>query len=210
MRYAGKNAMSDAMLMTWDLEGGYQFGREDFLTGADQDIQAGYLSAQAGPTFTSLPWSPGITGIFWWGSGDHDPADGISNTNNTLFPLGHVFWGQIDNFNGQNLLDCAARFAVAPAKKLSFNADYHWFGKAAREDAIYNVAAVPFGGVSTTDRHIGNELDLIATYQVNKNLQLQLGYFWFWYGDAVTQNPNPSVANRDDAEQIYFLADWSF
>jgi hypothetical protein len=198
------------MVMNWDLEGGYQFGTDDFLTGLNQDIQAGYFSAQVGPTLSSMPWSPGITGIFWWGSGDHDPTNGTSNTNSTLFPLGHAYWGQIDNLNGQNLLDYAVRFSAKPTQKLSFYVDYHIFDKAAQEDAIYNVAGAPFGGVSTTPSHIGDELDIVGTYQVNKNLQLQMGYFWFWYGDAVTQNPNPLVANRGDADQFYFLADWSF
>ncbi len=211
MRYAGQTSGKDApMLWNWDLEGGWQFGTDDFLDGPDQDIEAGYASAQAGPTFSSLPWSPQLTGIFWWGSGDDNPMDGTRNTNNTLFPLGHAYWGQIDNFSGQNLLDYGAHLTVKPMDKWSFLAGYHWFDKAAKEDAIYNIATAPFGGLSTTDRHLGNELDLIATYQVNKNLQLQWGYFWFWYGDAVTENPNPLVSNRGDAEQFYFLADWAF
>ncbi len=213
LRYAGKKSMTAAnlpMIWNWDMEGAYQFGKEDFLTGLNQDIQAGFLSAQVGPTLSSLPWSPQITGIFWWGSGDQDPTDGKSRTVNTLFPLGHAYWGQIDNFNGQNLLDYGVHATVNPTKKMSILAGYHWFEKAARQDAIYNIAGVPFGGVTTTDSDLGNELDLIATYQVNKNLQLQMGYFWFWYGDAVTKNPNPGVANRGDAEQLYFLANWEF
>lgn len=209
MRYAGKQG-SDDILWSWDLEGGYQFGEEDFVTGLNQDIQAGYLSAQVGPTFSSMPWTPSLTGIFWWGSGDQNPLDGTNNTNSTLFPLGHAYWGQIDNLNGQNLLDYGAHLTVKPADKLSFLAGWHWFEKASSNDAIYNIAGVPFGGVVPTDATIGNELDLIATYQVNKNLQLQLGYFWFWYGDAVTQNPNPALANRGDAEQFYFLTNWEF
>lgn len=215
MRYAGDRAFGGignepTMVWNWDLEGAYQFGDEDFLTGSGQDIEAGFFSAQTGPTWKSLPWSPTLTGIFWWGSGDEDPTDGVSQTVNTLFPLGHAYWGQIDNLDGQNLLDYGAHLTVEPVDKWSFLAGYHWFDKANRNDAIYNVAGAPFGGVSRTDANIGNELDLIATYQVNQNLRLQWGYFWFWYGDAVDNNPNPTVADRDDAEQFYFLADWAY
>ena len=209
-RYGGKYAMNDMMVWNWDLEGAYQFGNEDFLTGLDQDIQAGFLSAQVGPTFSSLPWSPTLTGIFWWGSGDDDPTDGTNGTVSTLVPLGHAYWGQIDNFNGQNLLDYGLHLTVNPIEKWSFLAGFHWFEKAERNDAIYNIAGAPFGGVSRTDADLGNELDLIATYQVSQNLQLQWGYFWFWYGDGVSQNPSAFVRNRDDAEQFYFYADWSF
>ncbi len=214
MRYAGKHAMNagaaSAMVWNWDLEGVYQFGKENFLTGLNQDIQAGFFSAQTGPTFSSLPWSPAVTGIFWWGSGDQNPNDGKSQTVNTLFPLAHAYWGQIDNFDGQNLLDYGLHLTLKPAKKWSVLTGLHWFNKASRTDAIYNVAGVPFGGVSTTPANLGNELDLVATYQVNKNLQLQAGFFKFWYGNAVSQNPNALVANRGDADFYYFLADWAF
>ena len=77
-------------------------------------------------------------------------------------------------------------------------------------NAIYNIAGAPFGGVSTTPSNLGNELDLIATYQANKNLTFQLGYFHFWYGDAVSSNPNALVADRNDANQIYFLTNLNF
>jgi len=213
-RFAGKEVLDGADLKltwTWDNEAAYQFGSEAFNGNPDQDISAGFVSINEGIEFTDVTWKPQLNGIFWWGSGDGNPTNGTSSTVNTLFPLGHAYWGQIDNFNGQNLLDYGVHLTVNPTEKFSFLTGWHWFDKAARQDAIYNVVGAPFGGVTTTgSRHLGNELDLIATYKVNANWTLQAGYFHFWYGDGVTNHPNPLVANRGDAGQFYFLTDLKF
>ncbi len=214
-RWAGKKPVpgtssSESMTWEWDLEGAYQFGTEDYLAGPSQDVQAGFVSTIGKLTLEEVAWKPTLVGLFWWGSGDDDPTDGTSNTVSTLYPLGHAYWGMIDNHNGSNLLDYSAQIIVKPTNKLSFLTAWHWFDKAAAQDGIYNVGGVPFGGVNPSPKHLGNELDLVSTYQVNKNLKLQLGYFWYWYGAAVNNNPNATVANRDDAEQIYFLTDWQF
>lgn len=206
-----KDQYGDVLLTwVWDVEGAYQFGKDDFLSGANQNVQAGFASLIAGPTFNQLPWTPNVSGILFWGSGDDDPGDGTIRTVSMLFSLGHAYWGLIDNFSGQNLIDYGVQATVKPTQRLTFLTAWHWFDKAAREDAIYNVAGTPFGGLSTTAANIGNELDLVATYQLNANLQLQAGYFWFWYGQAVTRNPNVLVADRKHAEQFYLMLDWSF
>ncbi|MEZ6053870.1 MAG: alginate export family protein [Planctomycetaceae bacterium] len=211
-RYAGTYAdkTGDETILTymWDLQGGYQFGRDVFMPVAgEQDVNAGFLSTIGGVTFNQVAWSPSIKGLFWWGSGDDDPTDGEINTVNTLYPLGHAYWGLIDNFNGANLIDYSIQASVQPAKKLNLAAHYHWFDKASQNDYIYNIAGASLGNTATPQKTLGNELDLLATYQVNANLQLQAGYFWFWYGDAVD---NQAALARDDAHQFYFMTTWGF
>jgi hypothetical protein len=214
-RYAGKKPCLDEddkayLTFLWDFETATQFGEEDLATGLDQEISAGMVSLISGFKLDQATWSPTLQGILYWGSGDRDPNDGKSQTFNTLFPLGHAYWGQIDNFAGENLIDYGVHLTVEPTDKFNFLAGWHWFEKAAREDAIYNIAGVPFGGFVPSESQLGNELDLVGTYQVNENLQLQAGYFWFWYGAAVSENPNPLVANRGDAKMFYVFADWAF
>lgn len=208
-RWDGKQPIAECgtVLRTWhwEAEGGFQVGEDTNLAGVEQDVRAGFVSLQLDHTWNAMPWSPNFAGVFWWGSGDDNPGDGHYGTFSTLFPLGHAHWGQIDNFSGQNLLDYSLQATVKPTTKLTLASHFHWFTRPSQSDAVYNIigaASVPGG----TDSHIGNELDLLATYQVNKNLQVQAGYFWFWYGDAVDQ----SAAVRDDAEQFYLMMTLGF
>ena len=116
-----------------------------------------------------------------------------------LYPFGHTYWGIIDNLSGQNLLDYSIQADVKPTDRLKLKAAFHFFDRAKTSDTAYNVARVPFGAVGGS-RDIGEELDLIAYYEINKNLNVQLGYSWFWYGAFVNQN-----LPRNDAKQLYLM-----
>ncbi len=210
-RYAGKFVSKDCCenpLQTWfwDVEGAWQVGEDDFQNGGvNQRVNAGFFSAIGGITLDDVVWTPTLQGLFWWGSGDSDPNDGTINTVTTLYPLGHAYWGIIDNFNGANLLDYSVQASVKPMEKLKLLAAWHWFDKASRNDAIYNIVGAPLGPLGG-NRHLGNELDLIGTYTFSKTLSVELGYSWFWYGPAVTRTP----LSRADAHQLYFMTTWGF
>jgi hypothetical protein len=196
MRWAGSKPSGEGA-WTWDVEGAYQFGKDNFGAGVDLDVHAGFVSTLAGYSFKSLPGSPAINGIFFWGSGDDNPADGKITTFHSLYPLGHAYWGLIDNFSGQNLLDFGIQSSVKPHKKVSLTSVFHWFHRANDNDAVYNIVGAPLAA-GTPGGHIGNELDLVADFAATDNVSLQLGYFWFWYGDAITIG-----APRPDASQFY-------
>lgn len=182
----------------WDFEGAWQFGKDDFVTGLDQDVSAGFFSAMTGYTFNSATWSPTISGIFYWGSGDSDPTDGEINTFYSLYPLGHAYWGIIDNFSGQNLLDFGISTSVKPTDKLTLLAAWHAFRAAKTTDNLYNIAGAPFA-MAPGERDLGSEVDLVGTYAYSKNVNVQVGYSWFFYGDAVSK----SAFARPDATQFY-------
>lgn len=190
--------------LSWDLEGAWQFGEDDFATTARRDVQAGMLGALGGWNFDNLPGRPGIGGIFYWASGDDGSATGDINTFFSPYPLGHAYWGQIDNFGGMNLLDYGLQTSLKPHEKLNLVAQWHWFELDEPGGAIINIAGVPLPG--SGDRHIGNELDLVGTLNVSESLNVQAGYFWFFYGDAVNQGP----LARPDAEQFYLQVNWTF
>lgn len=195
----------------WDLEAAYQFGEDNFLNSAiEENVGAGFIALDLNHTWNKVPWSPNVKGLLYYGSGDPDPTDGQNNTVFTQFPLGHAYWGLIDQFSGQNLVDYSLQASVKPMKKLTLLGAYHYFDKAHEEDFIYNIAGAPLGANGAAGlaagQHIGSEFDIVATYAVSKNLTLQAGYFWFWYGDAV-QNTG---LNRNDARQFYFLANYQF
>ena len=189
----------------WDLEGAWQFGEDNFGSAAIRDVQAGMVGALGGYTFEDATWKPSLGGIFYWSSGDNDPTNGDINTFYSIYPLGHAYWGQIDNLSGQNLLNYGLQFGLKPHKKLSVVTQFHWFDLAQSSDRIYNIVGAGFAGSGSSS--IGNELDIVATYTHSKNFNLQLGYFHFFYGNAVTAAP---ALNRSDAEQVYLQATYNF
>jgi len=219
-RYYGvKNVSScgDHVSRSWsyDFQGAFQFGTDVFngtvTPGPTDHVAAGFLNLQAGHQWHDVSMKPQLFGLFYLGTGDRDPNDGKNTTYNVLYPLGHAYWGILDNVSGQNLLDYSLGSQVKPFEKLTVTSQFHWLYKHRQQDFIYNVGGVPQGPRSTdpggTDsRHIGNELDLIATYQVNKNLTLESGYSWFWYGGAVEN----TTLNRGDARQFYAHANYQF
>lgn len=180
-----------------DTEGAYQFGEDNGL-----DVQAGFFTTKLGTTFSQVAWTPQLSFIYYWGSGDSDPTDGKNTTYDVLVPLNHAYWGIIDNFAGQNLNDIGLQATIKPHAKLTGVAAMHWFTLDSAADRIYNVAGAPVGTATGTGTDLGQELDLIATYAYNPNFDVQLGYSWFWYGNRVISNTSPTVPNQD-ATQLY-------
>ena len=207
-RFAGKKPVKEGKNLVgtwnWDLEGAWQFGEDNFGSAAYRDVQAGMLGATGGFTFERVTWKPSVGGIFYWGSGDKDPTSGDINTFNTLYPLGHAYWGQIDNLSGQNLLDYGIQASVKPHEKFSLITQWHYFEQANATDRIYNVAGAALPGSGSPN--LGNELDLVGTWKYSKAFNLQAGYFWFFYGNAINGGP----LARPDAEQFYLQATYSF
>lgn len=204
MRLAGSQAIKecDKVVGTWkwDFEGAYQFGSDNF-GGVKQDVSAGMISTQLGYTFNEAKWTPGLNAFYYWASGTDQAAGGDNNTFYTMYPLGHAYWGLIDNFSGQNMHDIGLTASLKPHKKLALALSYHYFSKAEDGDFTYNIVGAPLGG-TTGNGDIGSEIDLVATIPVTKNFNVQAGYFMFMYGDE--------FATREDARQFYLQTTWSF
>lgn len=203
LRYAGTKPIKEGKEKVvrqwdWDFEGGYQFGHDNDLQRVERPIEAGFVTGVIGHTWM-VPWKPRIAGLYYWGSGDSDRFDGEVNTFSVLYPLGHAYWGILDNLSGQNLINYSVQGQVKPTDKLTANAHVHWFNLDSNADRIYNVAGAGIGRTGTSV-NLGQELDLFGTYQFNPNFDIQAGYSWFWYGDAVTQQ---AALRRDDASQMY-------
>ncbi|MEZ6128632.1 MAG: alginate export family protein [Planctomycetaceae bacterium] len=198
-RLAGTQAIKecDKVVGTWawDFEGAYQFGRDNGV-----DVSAGMAAASVGYTFNDVPWTPGFNAFYYWSSGGN-PAGGTNHTFFTMYPLGHAYWGLIDNFSGQNLHDAGLTLSAKPHKKLALAATYHHFEKSDALDNVYNIVGAPIG-VPNGSSDLGNEFDVVATIPVSQNFNVQAGYFWFFYGDA--------LAGRNDATQFYLQTTLKF
>lgn len=178
----------------YDIEGGYQWGSD-----LGERVAAGFATAELGHTWKNLAGAPRIAGLFYYGSGGSS-----QNTFYTYYPLGHAYWGIIDNLSGQNLLDFSPQFAVKPTKKLNVTGAYHYFMKADGDGFLYNVAQVPVPPTGI-GRDIGHETDLVATYNVNSNFNVQAGYAHFWYG-----NVGKAITGKNDADFFYFMTTFNY
>jgi len=203
-KYPVKNGKTLVGTWNWDMEGAWQFGKDNFGSPVYRDVQAGMVAGLGGYTFEDVTWKPGLGGIFHWGSGSNDPTTGTINTFSTLYPLGHAYWGQIDNLSGQNLLDYGLQASLKPHEKLSLVSQWHYFDLAQSSDAIYNIAGAALPGSGSAN--VGNELDLVGTYTYSKTFNLQMGYFMFFYGNSVNDGP----LARSNAEQFYLQATYNF
>ncbi len=182
----------DKRVWDFDVEAAYQFGNDNA-----QAVQAGFATAIAGHTWKNAPWTPRLSGLFYYGSGDVRPGDGTTNTFSVLFPLGHAYWGLSDNLSGQNLYDYCTQVDVKPTKKTAITAAHHFFELASNGDVVYNVAGVPIG-TPGNGRSVGNAFDLYGYYAFNPNFDVQAGYSWFWYGSFIER-----TTPRNDASQFY-------
>ena len=186
------------IVLATDTEGAYQFGTDN-----KEKVQAGFFTTKMGTTFSQVTWTPQLSFIYYWGSGDTKKGDGKNSTYDVLVPLNHAYWGIIDNLSGQNLNDYALQATIKPHAKLTSLAAFHWFNQVTASDNVYNVAGAPGGGLNT-GTNLGQELDLITTFAYNPNFDVQVGYSWFWYGSHFS-GANASLAGKplQDATQLY-------
>lgn len=176
----------------FDTEGAFQFGEDN-----TQEVFAGFYTAIAGHTWKQAPWTPRVSGLFYYGSGDRSAADTRNNTFSVMYPLGHAYWGVSDNLAGQNLFNYALQVDVKPSKKTALTLAYHWFELASNGDRAYNVAGAPVG-TPGNGRNLGQNVDLYGSLAVNPNFDVQAGYSKFFYGSFI-DNTTP----RSDAFQFY-------
>jgi len=173
----------------FDIEPDYQLGRSG--TGA---IRAWSIAMEGGYTFLQAPLTPRANLGFDAASGDKNPKKPDKQTFNQLFPLGHAYFGYIDVIGRQNIVDLHPGFELLLlkdrdfAKKLSLRTDYHLFWRENTNDAVYTAAGTVLrasAGNVNHDQKIGDELDLLLNWQVDRHLSAYVGYSRFFVGDFI-------------------------
>lgn len=188
----------------WDYETemAAQFGE---VKGKDLTAFAGHWGA--GYVWTKLAWKPRLFAEYNFATGDSNAQDGDVETFQNLFPTNHKFYGYMDAFSWQNIHNPAVSFSVQPTKATKLQLDYHAFFLADTNDAWYRANGVtqvrPIK--SGASSFIGTELDLTASWKVNKNLSLLAGYCHFFSGDTAK-----ATGASDDADFAYVQATIDF
>ncbi len=176
----------------WEAEGGYQFGAFNALTHS-----AGFYTLGLGRKF-DLPWSPVAWIYYDWASGDQDPNDGVHQTFNQMFPLGHKYFGFMDIVGRQNIEDWNFRVAASPHKRVKLMFWWHIFHLQQATDALYSAGGggIRFDPTGAAGTNVGQELDLTAKFIITPRCDLLLGYSHLYSG-AFLANTLGGIAGED-------------
>ena len=168
----------------YDLEAAYQFGHAGSL-----DVSAFMVGAELGYTFATAAMEPRVWLGIDYGSGDDNPTDGDLGTFDQLYPLGHAYLGYIDVVGRQNIFDVSLGVKAKPIDKLTLQLAGHCFWRAEDDDALYNAGGgVVRAGGATSEKFVGAEVDLTASYQLNRHVNLSAGYSHFFAGPFIERS----------------------
>jgi hypothetical protein len=136
---------------------------------------AGY--AGVGKTFSKVGTAPRIYIEGNYASGTKNPAGRDWNTFDQLYPSNHDKFGFTDQVGRRNLVQFRVGVEENPGKKWKFKQAFEGYWLATSNDNFYaSSGAISVPAHPGASRHIGNELDLVAEYQLNKGINFGFGY----------------------------------
>jgi hypothetical protein len=117
-------------------------------------------------------------------SGDETLGDGVRGTFDQLYPTPHDKYGLADQIGWKNIHHLRTGLEMRPHAKLAFAGGYHSFWLANAKDALYSAGSTVLARIPTgaSDRHVGQELDIQATYTPSPRIQLHGGYAHIFTG----------------------------
>jgi hypothetical protein len=123
-------------------------------------------------------------GEYNFASGDDTPGDGDRGTFDQLYPTGHDKYGLADQVGWKNIHHLRTGLEARPHAKLALAGSYHSFWLASSTDALYSAGGAVLARIATgaPDRHVGQELDIQATYTPSPRIQLHGGYAHLFTG----------------------------
>ncbi len=168
----------------------------------------------AGYTWTDAAWKPRLGVEYNFASGDSNPNDGKHGTFENLFPTNHKFYGIMDTISLQNMHNVRVGVSAKPLPRLMLALDYRAFWLADTHDNFYTVAGFRRGGIATTPGtgyginpsyggYVGSEMDLVATWTVNRFATAQVGYGHYFVGDYIRESLSSSAVGSTDANFCY-------
>jgi hypothetical protein len=177
-RLWGKRAKLD-----WNFEFVYQFG-----TFGDGDISAWTAASDTGYTFAELAGRPRLGLKADITSGDKDPSDRDLETFNPLFPKG-AYFSETGLIGPANHIDLHPSLELNPTKQLTLTIDWGFFWRESAHDGIYNNGVdvtVPAG--SSRARYVGDQVQMLAEWRIQRHLAWTAAYAHFFAGDFLSDN----------------------
>jgi hypothetical protein len=148
-----------------------------------------------GRTTKSFRATPRIFAEFNFASGDKNAKDGTRGTFDQLYPTGHDKYGLSDQVGWRNMKDFRTGIETKPRRNVTAAVVYNDLYLASSTDALYNAAgAAVFRSLTgTAGTHIGQELDVIATWTIIKPLVAGAGFAHLFPGQFL-KNVTPGMA----------------
>ncbi len=136
---------------------------------------AGYASL--GKKFRKVAAAPRVFIEGNYASGTKNPAGRDWNTFDQLYPSNHDKYGFTDQVGRRNLVQFRVGVEENVGKKWKFKQAFEGYWLATSNDNFYaSSGAISVPAHPGASRHIGNELDLVDEYQLNKGISFGFGY----------------------------------
>jgi hypothetical protein len=122
-------------------------------------------------------------------SGDETPEDGVRGTFDQLYPTAHDKYGLADQVGWRNIHHVRSGLEFRPAPKLTIGGAYHSYWLASATDALYSASGAVLARITAgaPERHVGQELDIQATYSPSARVQVTGGYAHLFTGAFLKQ-----------------------
>jgi hypothetical protein len=147
---------------------------------------AGYASV--GKTFRKVTAAPHVFLEGNYASGTKNPNGHTWNTFDQLYPSNHDKLGFADLVGRRNLVHFRTGVEEEPTKKWKLKQQFESYWLATSKDNFYGSSgAIAVAAHPGASRHIGNEFDLVAEYEVNKGLSFGFGYAHLFPGQFLNQ-----------------------
>ncbi len=202
-RIAGKISAID-----YSAELPYQFGDNGTVVGvssSDVNVSAYAFAAKGGYTFHgSREVRVGIE--YDYASGDDNASDTTSKTFNNLYPTNHPYYGYMDYQGWRNMSAWNVNVSGKPGSSTFLYAGYWDFRLAQEHDGWYNASGSSAGAAraasaTNSEKHVGNELDLLARYIYDPRVTFEAGYSHFFEGAFI----NNKIANAGGSDWTYVM-----
>ena len=146
--------------------------------------------AQIGRTLPISSKTYRVFGEYNYASGDDTPSDGVRGTFDQLYPTPHDKYGLADQVGWKNVHHLRTGIEMRPHAKLMLGGGYHSFWLASTTDALYSaggavlarIPSLPAEAGTAKAGHVGQELDIQATYTPSPRIQLHGGYAHIFTG----------------------------
>lgn len=163
------------------------WGEVVYQTGTykETDLSAFAIDAGTEYSFADVAWMPSIKLAYTYAQGDKDMDDPKD-----LFvaPYNYTYYGYVYSPYVSNIHILNAKFSVVPVENLTLSVDYYHYAQDAKLATSVGNPDIDNGGVSAMtnglNKTLGNEIDVVASYNYTQDVMTQIYAGWFLPGKA--------------------------